>query len=188
MCSAALLLAGRSYVGLAFTTDERVLRLLSSTVLVLAVYVLADGTQSALTGVLKGMGKQSAAAPIVLVSYYLLGLPLAAYLAFDGGVHLHALGLCVGTAAGTWTHMFLYVALLARTDWVAETETAQIRILTQRVENHADDEQKWWLLDYEATSVAPVEEPSFWSRWSPLAVFRGSSSASKYAPLATIGD
>ena len=62
---------------------------------VLIVYVVFDGVQSALTGVLKGLGKQRLGGPVVVVAYYGIGLPVSYYLAFTR--HQGVVGLCVGT-------------------------------------------------------------------------------------------
>ncbi len=50
--------------------------------MVLAFFVIFDGVSVALGGVVRGTGKQAAAAPCTVASYYLLGLPAAAVLAF----------------------------------------------------------------------------------------------------------
>ena len=61
---------------------------------VLIVYVVFDGVQSALTGVLKGLGKQRIGGPVVVLAYYGVGLPLSYYLGFT--LHQGVVGLCVG--------------------------------------------------------------------------------------------
>ena len=61
---------------------------------VLIVYVVFDGVQSALTGVLKGLGKQRLGGPVVVLAYYGIGLPLSYYLGFT--LHQGVVGLCVG--------------------------------------------------------------------------------------------
>ena len=54
----------------------------SRTIPLLATYVFADGIQTALNGVIKGCGRQCVIVPIVVVAYWVVGVPLAYYLAF----------------------------------------------------------------------------------------------------------
>lgn len=104
--SVALLLA-RSNWAYIFTNDVAVAKLVRRILPTLFVYIVADGTQSALTGVLKGLGLQRVGGPIVLFSYYVIGLPISAILAFK--FKIGVVGLCVGTTVGTWVS-FLNVA------------------------------------------------------------------------------
>ena len=59
----------------------------------LAAYAFCDGLQMCLTGIIVGAGRQRIAAPICVVSYWLLGLPLGAALAFLAPPRLGLLGL-----------------------------------------------------------------------------------------------
>lgn len=60
-----------------FSNDEEVVKLISSLLVVLSIYVVADGTQGALTGVIKALGKQHLGGPVVVFAYYAVGLPLS---------------------------------------------------------------------------------------------------------------
>ena len=44
--------------------------------------VLADGIQVSLNGVIKGCGRQFVVMPIVVVAYWIVGVPVAYYIAF----------------------------------------------------------------------------------------------------------
>ena len=68
--------------GSLFTSDPQLISVIGSVLVVLAFFVIFDGVSVALGGVVRGTGKQAAAAPCTLASYYLLGLPAAAVLAF----------------------------------------------------------------------------------------------------------
>jgi len=48
----------------------------------LSLYVFGDALASAFNGVIKGCGRQAVAMPVVLVSYWVIGIPLAYYMAF----------------------------------------------------------------------------------------------------------
>ena len=69
-----------------------------------------DGLSAVLGGVIRGAGKQLLAAPCVLVSYYILGLPTAAYFGFVA--KLGVTGLCLGTLLGTVCHAGCFYILI----------------------------------------------------------------------------
>lgn len=104
----------------------------------LALYVFADGTQTAFNGVIKGCGRQAMAMPAVIFSYWVVGVPLAFYLAFvrhpgtgtcEDGYFCGVVGLIAGTTTGTWLHMILFgVIVLGFTDWEVQAEKAQCRV------------------------------------------------------------
>lgn len=71
----------RSKWGLLFTSDPALIAAISSTLTVLAFFVIFDGLSVALGGAVRGTGKQAPAAPCALACYYLLGLPAGALLA-----------------------------------------------------------------------------------------------------------
>lgn len=123
---------------------------------------IADGLQCALTGVIKGLGKQRIGGPIVLFSYYVIGIPAAILLAFKHGANLGLVGLCFGTMIGTCFHFILYFIVVFRTNWTKETEYIQMKQLltslpksnqstSPRNNNHDtkedepdDDVGDWW--------------------------------------------
>lgn len=92
---------------------------------VLAFYVASDGLSVVLGGAVRGAGKQEGAAPITLASYYLLGLPCAAVLAFVLG--LGANGLCLGLLLGSVAMDTGFFFLMWRTDWAEEADRAAER-------------------------------------------------------------
>jgi MATE family multidrug resistance protein len=103
----------------------------------LSLYVFADGIQQALGGIIKGCGRQVVTMPIVVVSYWVVGIPLAYYLAFvnhDGvmcedNYFCGDVGLVTGLLVGTWVHMLLLAAVvLGTTDWEAEGKKANKRL------------------------------------------------------------
>ena len=107
----------------------------SRTIPLLSLYVFADGIQCAFSGIIKGCGRQVVAWPVVLVSYWVVGLPLACYLAFirhGGDMNCHFCGvesLVLGMTTGTWTHMLLLgVVVLGATDWGKQAIKAQERL------------------------------------------------------------
>lgn len=65
-----------------FAPEDAVVEETSRTIPLLAAYVFADGVQVALNGIIKGCGRQCITMPIVLVAYWVVGLPIAYYFAF----------------------------------------------------------------------------------------------------------
>ena len=64
-------------------------------------------------------------APIVVASYYLLGLPFAWLMAWP--CHLSTLGLALGGLLGTAANFMAFALLLARTQWPSMAQLAQQR-------------------------------------------------------------
>mmetsp|Transcript_40672 Transcript_40672/g.130963 ORF Transcript_40672/g.130963 Transcript_40672/m.130963 type:complete len:448 (-) Transcript_40672:49-1392(-) len=108
-----------------FTTDARVLEHATPVLLVSAVYVLADGMATVTAGSLKGCARHAVLAPVVIASYYLVGLPCCWLLAFP--LHLATLGLAWGSTIGTWVHVISFSALLATTDWPRMAQCARLQ-------------------------------------------------------------
>jgi multidrug resistance protein, MATE family len=113
----------------------------SRTIPLLALYVIADGVQVALNGIIKGCGRQCLTVPIVIVSYWIIGVPLAYYLAFtmnDGvsscdesmGSFCGDVGLVTALTTGTWIHMLILgIAVFGYTDWKLEARKAKERVM-----------------------------------------------------------
>lgn len=113
----------------------------------LSLYVFGDSLASAFNGVIKGCGRQAVAVPVVLVSYWIVGIPLAYYMAFvrhdgvlncdndnDGGLFFCGVrGLVLGSTIGTWLHVLLLgFAVVRGTDWDEEARKARERIGTSK--------------------------------------------------------
>ncbi len=130
---AVVLLCIRDHWGKLFTSNEEVIRLVAILLQPLSVYIIADGVQCSLTAVIKGTGKQAAGGPVVIFSYYIIGLPVAIFLAFNFGLSFGVIGLCIGTAIGTWVHMLIYLYICNRIDWEEE-----VLIAAQRQNHHGN--------------------------------------------------
>ena len=68
---------------------------------------------------------QKVGAQVVIFSYYVIGLPISLFLAFYN--EMGPEGLVLGSLIGTIVHGALYVALISRFDWVAQSESALAR-------------------------------------------------------------
>ena len=87
----------------AYTNDPEVIVVAASLLPVAAAFQLFDGIQVVGGGVLRGMGRTRPAAWFNLLGYYVLGLPLALYLAFET-----AMGV-----AGIWWGLSLGLLVVA---------------------------------------------------------------------------
>jgi MATE family multidrug resistance protein len=97
-CAATLfVLAPRALIG-AFTTDEGVLRIGASLLLVAAVFQLFDGIQGVATGVLRGLGDTRTPMLWNLFGHWVIGLPAGYALCFVAG--LGVVGLWWGLSTG----------------------------------------------------------------------------------------
>lgn len=108
----------------------------SRSIPLLAVYVFADGIQSAFNGIIKGCGRQVVTMLIVVIAYWIVGVPLAYYIAF--GRHAGYMcdkyfcgdvGLVTGMTVGTWVHMVLLgIVVIGTIDWAKEARKAKARL------------------------------------------------------------
>ena len=109
-----------------YTSDARVVSLVSKLLVPLAVYTAFDGALCVATGAIKACGKQWVAGPVVLFAYYVVGIPLAYYLAFTR--RQGAMGLAIGATVGTMIHAAIIIAAVRRTDWPLEARRAAERV------------------------------------------------------------
>lgn len=79
-----------------------------------AAFLFADCMQMSLTGVIVGAGKQTVTGPVLVVAYWIIGLPLGALAAFHppwGGPRLGLLGLWLGMTVAVYIHSLSYLGL-----------------------------------------------------------------------------
>jgi len=130
----ACILPLRHVLGRVFTDDTNVIALVSTLSPLIVAYIISDGCQTSLTGVIKGMGKQGIASPIVIVSYYFVGIPLSSYLAMDWGLGWGVFGLCSGTLIGTIVHMLSFMVFVyGCTDWEKEVQRVKLLQLSDAI-------------------------------------------------------
>jgi len=121
-----------------FSSDQDVSSEASRLIPLLAIYVITDGTQAALNGVIKGCGQQALAMPIVLFAYWVVGIPMGYYIAFviyngymcNESYLCGIVGLVSGATLGTCIHcLLLGVVVVFRLDWEVETKRATARMV-----------------------------------------------------------
>jgi MATE family multidrug resistance protein len=99
-CTAALMLAAPHALAALYTDDARVLALAAALIPVAGVFQVFDGLQVVSLGILRGAGDTRVPAVANVVGFWLLGLPLGAWLAFRAGAGPRGLwwGLVAGLA------------------------------------------------------------------------------------------
>ncbi len=88
----------RNYIPMLFTTNEEVIAVSSTLLVVAALYQLSDGLQNVAIGILRGIQDVRIIMPIALVAYWLLNLPVGYLLGFTFG--MGPAGLYVGFFVG----------------------------------------------------------------------------------------
>eukprot|EP00966_Prymnesium_polylepis_P165543 3826772-Prymnesium_polylepis.2 len=116
----------RNYLGVVFTTDERVISTVASLAWVAALFQISDGLQAAVAGVMRGMGRQKTVAWLNFLGFWVIGLSAGATLTF--GARMGVYGLWWGFALGLTCVATLGVTILLRIDWAREAAEAQQRV------------------------------------------------------------
>lgn len=124
-CMMAMLLATRHQFAGLLTPDAEVIHYTAGVLPWVAVFQLFDGLNGSAGGALRGLGKQHIGAAANLCSYYVVALPLGAWLAFSGW---ELSGLWMGQLVGMFLAATVEAAFLLRIDWRHEIELAFERI------------------------------------------------------------
>jgi MATE family multidrug resistance protein len=109
-----------------YTTQPSIIALAASVLPVAACFQLFDGTQAVCFGILRGAGDTRLGAVANLAGYWLVGLPIGAWLAFQQGYGLHGLwaGLAISLAV-------VAAILLLRLRWTHRRGGFRIRLASQ---------------------------------------------------------
>ncbi|RCV12065.1 hypothetical protein SETIT_2G238600v2 [Setaria italica] len=109
-----------------FTSSEAVITAVDSLSVLLALTILLNGIQPALSGVAVGSGWQALVAYVNIGSYYLIGVPFGVILAW--GFHCGVLGIWVGMISGTMVQTLILAYITLRCDWNEEALKASSRM------------------------------------------------------------
>ncbi|XP_027888198.1 multidrug and toxin extrusion protein 1 [Xiphophorus couchianus] len=120
------ILAGcKSVVGYIFTSDEKIVQLVSDNLTVYIFLQFLDALLCVCSGILVGCGMQKIAALSNLIFYYLIGLPVGIALMF--WAKLRILGLWLGLLICVFIQTGFFLALIFKADWKKVTQKAQRR-------------------------------------------------------------
>lgn len=113
LCFATIMWTAAPAIAGIFTRDAVVIAAAVPLLWVAACFQLFDGLQIAATGALRGAGSTRAALVAQLLGYWVLGLPVAWWMAF--GRHMGALGMWIGLCCGLVVAAVLLVSVWWRT-------------------------------------------------------------------------
>ena len=119
---AVLALTTRHATPYIFTQDPDVVEHAAHIFIFMAWCMLGDGVNATSQGVLRGAGRQAVGAVCNLVAYWMVGLPLAALLAFKAGMGVE--GLWIGLATCASLNGVVMMGVLAKMDWQREAQRA----------------------------------------------------------------
>ena len=123
---AAFLLTFRNVLPLLFTHDQIIDELSTSLLCIASLFQIPDAINGAVQGVFRGSGRQNLGAWLNFISYYLLGIPLGAVLAF--ALSYGVVGLWCGMTLGLSFIAICGTALVVRSDWVKLSDDAKRRV------------------------------------------------------------
>ncbi len=107
LCSACVILLFNEQIARIYTTNLAITESAAGLLMIAALFQLSDGIQVSTAGALRGFEDTATPMLINLIAYWVIGLPLAAYLAFNR--NLDAYGLWLGLICGLTVAAFLLV-------------------------------------------------------------------------------
>ncbi|NXO88484.1 S47A1 protein, partial [Certhia brachydactyla] len=121
----SILAATRNVLGYIFTNDKEIVDLVAWVMPIYIVFHLFEAMTGACGGVLRGIGKQKFGAILNAVSYYGVGMPLAAVLLFVAKIGV--IGLWVAMLVCVFILCTCFVTYISRLDWEKAAKEAQSR-------------------------------------------------------------
>lgn len=121
-----------------FTSDREIISLTAMVLPIIGLCELGNCPQTTGCGVLRGTARPKVGANINLGSFYLVGMPVAIWLAFFTGFDFEGLWLGLLGAQGACAVTMLVV--LSRMDWDYEAQRAQILTETGEADDGTEEE------------------------------------------------
>lgn len=119
----------RNVLGYVYSNEKQIVEYVATSVPMLCVCIITDSLQMVLSGVAKGSGIQDMGAYVNLVSFYLVGIPVAVILGFV--CHMKAKGLWFGILIGSILQFILLSALTFTINWEKQVIRARQRVVTK---------------------------------------------------------
>ncbi|NXA63872.1 S47A1 protein, partial [Mohoua ochrocephala] len=120
-----ILASTRSVLGYIFTKDKEIIDLVAWVMPIYVVFHLFEAMTGACSGVLRGIGKQKFGAILNAVSYYGVGMPLAAVLLFVAKIGV--MGLWIAMLVCVFILCTCFITYISRLDWEKAAKEAQRR-------------------------------------------------------------
>ncbi|NXL72886.1 S47A2 protein, partial [Leptocoma aspasia] len=121
----SILAAIRNVLGYVFTKEKEIVDLVAWVMPVYVVFHLFEAMTGACSGVLRGVGKQKFGAILNAVSYYGVGMPLAAVLLFVAKIGV--MGLWIAMLVCVFILCTCFITYISRLDWERAAKKAQRR-------------------------------------------------------------
>ena len=103
--------------------DEVIKELLLKVLNIYFIFILIDGIQVVLSGTLKGIGKQTAAAIGLFICFYVITIPLIYYFAFH--LDMKVSGIWYGFLCGVFLLFLVYLGLIKYSDFKVQMKKIQ---------------------------------------------------------------
>ncbi|MED6262196.1 hypothetical protein ATANTOWER_016007 [Ataeniobius toweri] len=120
----------KTVIGFIFTSDEKIISLVSHLMNAYCFLQFFDGLVGVCTGVFLGTGKQKIPAVANFVGYYCIGLTLSVTLMFVA--KLRVLGFWVGLLVCVILQSTFYITVIFRLNWEKVTEEVLLTVLWKR--------------------------------------------------------
>lgn len=98
-CSLAFFLKPEFFIGI-FSKDKVIFDIAINIVPIFSIFVIADGLQVSLGGILKGLKMTKAVSACILSSYWIIGVPLGFFLAYKANLSLLGFWIALMVAVG----------------------------------------------------------------------------------------
>jgi len=114
-----------------FTKDAKIVAIIDQVLVILMLYIFFDTLHGVLSGIVRGLGLQVWGSVYTLICYYLIGLPLALWLAFTKEMGVS--GLWLGFSIATIVLDAGFVCIIECPSWHRIASEMQARIDKERV-------------------------------------------------------
>ena len=127
-----VILFGRNAIATYFLASKEAQQMAESVLVVIGVMFFFDGMQTYMQGPIRAIDLQDRASWITFLVYYLIGLPLASYLAL--WTSLGIVGLQLGICVAIVLQFLTYAIILKQSDWHQIALKAQQRMKEEEIE------------------------------------------------------
>ncbi|WCJ42396.1 MATE efflux family protein [Euphorbia peplus] len=135
LAMATIIISGRNYWGHLFSKDKQLVKYVAQMMPILAISHFINGIQTVLSGTCRGCGWQKIGTFVNLGSYYIVGIPLAAILAFV--FHVGGKGLWIGITVAMFVQAICLSTITLSTNWDKQAKIAMDRVRSSLVVKEA---------------------------------------------------
>lgn len=106
---------GRFRIARALTSDPELILMVAKVIPFLSLFYFPNAAQTYLAGPIRALGLQEEASKLVLVAFYIIGMPSAVLFAFK--LHFGIIGFWFGMSLGVTFQSLYFLRILLKTDW-----------------------------------------------------------------------